>query len=133
LLAFFADQIFGADVAVDDVVGNDLPRLVGVDVDVGDGVLARDVHFDNGLERAHAHAARARHFDVPELTGRDVVHKGVEDGSGARRNAAGRHADDDAGLLLRVLVVAQIDLPFHLVADSLDVGYALHKFSPPIA
>jgi hypothetical protein len=112
-----ADEMF-----FDDFVDHALRDLA---VDGGRSVGVDD--FDDGFERALAHAADLRDNDVFQIMLIDLLNQQIHDGLGARGDAAGAHADLDAG---PAGLVDHLHVFEGLIAEFFQIFQRFHVSSP---
>lgn len=113
-----ADRKFRNGVAVDEVVADNARDHFGRYLYIGDLFLARLENLDYRLILAHTDAAGLRDGDVAEIAARNLVNKGCQHGLCARRDAAGRHADEYAGRAFAVVADVHIGFALSLIALS---------------
>ena len=121
----------GADIAVDDVFDDDATRLFRRHVHIGI-LLPVAEHLDDGLETAHADAARLRDADVVQVALFRLIQQRVQNGTCARRDAAGRHADLDDRLPFS-RNAAVVRLGTHLLAERAELFQTFHNLPPKMS
>ena len=99
------------------MVVDNAQRLLGRHLYVCSLFAVRIDDLDNRLVLADADAARLRDHDIGKLALCDLIDDRGEHGSCARGDAAGRHADEHAGLGLGVL--ADIDRGSRFISNCL--------------
>ena len=108
--------VFRDDLAALDVLFENFLCLFGGHLDIGDLLLVGLEDLDDRLELADADAAGLGDGDlVGEALLVDFLNESRKDGTSARGDAAGRHADDYSDV---ARAFAQNDLVLHLLFDG---------------
>ena len=125
------DGIFCDGFAVDQMLLDDLGYHFGLDLDVGHTLLIPFEDLNDRLKTAHADAAGLRDgHAIAEILFRNLFHKGVQNGTCACRDAAGRHADDDTDL---AGAFPKRDFVFHSVTNLCKFCQCFHVIDPFIS
>ena len=98
--------------------------ISGVHLHVSNLFLARQDHIHHGLQTAHTDAAGLGHGNVVQIAGANFFHELQHHGTGASRDTAGGHTDDNADFVAAFLTHG--DLFQGLLANSFQFGQRFH-------